>query len=104
MELRMRATEFIRNILDLIDGLDNAREPQVTAKVVAVANEPNDINHFKQIVDLISSEEPSAWENEPDEKYSSVDAVTTNAGGGVNGPKHPNDLRGNSFPIYTKGI
>lgn len=104
MELRMRATEFIRNLLDIIDDLDGASEPTITAKVVAVANEPDDINHFKQIADLISSGETSMWQNEPEEKYSSIDAVTIDAGGGVNGPKNPRDLRGNSFPIFKKGI
>lgn len=100
----MRATEFIRNILDIIDDLEAANEPQVKAEVIAVADQPQDVNHFKQIIDLMSTEAPDSWENEPDEKYSSIDAVTTNAGGGVNGPKNPRDLRGNSFPIYSKGI
>lgn len=99
----MRATEFIRGILDIIDGLDNASTPSVSAQVIATANEPNDINHFKQIIDLINNEPSDTWENEPNEKYADIAAVTTDAGGGINGPKHPDDLRGNSFRIYPKG-
>jgi hypothetical protein len=31
--------------------------------------------------------------NSPNEVVADVDAVTTLAGGGVNGPKHPDDIR-----------
>ena len=34
-----------------------------------------------------------ALANSPDEKYADVSAVTTKAGGGLNGPKHPKDIR-----------
>ncbi len=33
------------------------------------------------------------FENAPDEQYADIDAVTKDAGGGMNGPKHPKDLR-----------
>jgi hypothetical protein len=35
----------------------------------------------------------AGFANEPDEKYADIDAVTKDAGGGMNGPKHPKDLR-----------
>jgi hypothetical protein len=41
---------------------------------------------------LSKGNEP-AIANAPDEKYADIDAVTTLAGGGVNGPKHPADIR-----------
>lgn len=61
----------------------------------------DDINRFKQIVDLHNGEEECGeYANSPNEKVASVDSVTIHAGGGLNGPKDPHDLRGNSFPIY----
>lgn len=38
-------------------------------------------------------EEPQGFANQPDEKYADIDDVTTKAGGGMNGPKNPKDLR-----------
>lgn len=38
-------------------------------------------------------EEKSAYANMPDEKYADIDDITTKAGGGMNGPKNPKDLR-----------
>ena len=57
-----------------------------------------DENHFKQIQDLHSDDcgcgcAGKEYSNTPEEKYADIDAVTDNAGGGVNGPKHPADLR-----------
>jgi hypothetical protein len=52
----------------------------------------DDVNRFKQVMDLVVSEQPE-YANEPNEEYAGIEAVTTDAGGGVNGPKHPHDLR-----------
>lgn len=60
----------------------------------------DDIRRFRQIVDLADTGEVTDYSNTPKEQYSTVDSVTTLAGGGVHSPKHPNDLRGNSFSIY----
>jgi hypothetical protein len=91
----MRATEFIRNILDLIDMIE-------TPKPNVVVNVEVSDNPMKQIQDLLPSGEETTYANQPQEEYASINAVTTNAGGGVNGPKNPRDLRGNSFPIYPE--
>ena len=40
------------------------------------------------------------YSNTPNEQYADVAAVTTQAGGGVNGPKHSADIRGDSIRIY----
>jgi hypothetical protein len=61
---------------------------------------PDDIRRFKQIVDLADSGEPTEYSNTPKEEYADLSAVTTNAGGGANAPKHTKDIRGNSFRIY----
>jgi DNA-binding ferritin-like protein len=61
---------------------------------------PDDIRRFKQIVDLADSGESTEYSNTPREEYAAIDSVTTAAGGGWMEPKHPKDIRGNSFRIY----
>ena len=62
------------------------------------------IRRFKQIAGVLSGDDTSGqmspFSNAPDEKYLDVDSVTSDAGGGVNGPKHPADIKGNSLSIY----
>ena len=61
---------------------------------------PDDIRRFRQIVDLADSGEPTEYSNTPKEEYAAPEAVTSAAGGGWMNPKHPDDIRGNSFKIY----
>lgn len=101
----MKTTDIIRNILDLIDGIECEQqpaevevvepevvevEPVTTAQITTTADDPN---HFKQIIDVVSKGIGGKFGNSPNEQYSTIDAVTVDAGGGVNGPKHPHDLR-----------
>ena len=88
----MRAHEIIRNVLDILDQID--------AQTGALVPEPeggysdDDIARFKQIAGVVSGPgEMSVLANEPNEKVADIDAVTVDAGGGVNGPKHPHDIR-----------
>jgi hypothetical protein len=82
----MRATEIIRGVLDLIDQIN--REPS------EVDDTSHEESRFKQILAMISVEPTSGeYANSPNEIVSGVDSVTVDAGGGVNGPKHPADLR-----------
>ena len=87
----MRATDIIRNVLDLIDQVDTKeQEPKAEIKVTPSDGEES---RFKQIVAMLSNRESGGYENTPNEIVSSVDSVTTDAGGGLNGPKHPADIR-----------
>lgn len=61
---------------------------------------PDDIRRFRQIVDLADNGEPTEYTNTPKEEYAGPEAVTDAAGGGWMNPKHPDDIRGNSFKIY----
>jgi hypothetical protein len=61
---------------------------------------PDDIRRFKQIVDLAASGEPTEYSNTPREEYAAMDSVTTAAGGGMQAPKHPADIRGEQPSIY----
>ena len=66
-----------------------------------VGNEAQDENHFLQIQDL--QRDPSSstqYSNTPDEQYAELEAVTSHAGGGVNGPKHAADIRTDSPSLY----
>lgn len=94
----MRATEIIRNILDIIDDIETKEQSGLEAEVTITA-QGDDINRFKQIVDLADSES-GGYANEPDERVAGIAAVTTHAGGGMNGPKDPADIRGSTQAMY----
>jgi hypothetical protein len=104
----MRATEIIRSVLDLIDQVDSPEEAEGAAIQITLGQEPSpeeinppsDVNHFKQIVDLIQGSGDSMFANSPEEKIADIDSVTVNAGGGINGPKHPADIRADSVAMY----
>ena len=95
----MKMHDIIRSMINFIDNIDN-NEPQIvqqmdnTASPLTHANTAgDDINRFKQIVDLADEPMGSVYSNEPNPAYADIDAVTINAGGGLNGPKHPADIR-----------
>jgi hypothetical protein len=102
----MRAHEIIRGILDLIDSIDGTKDLQMKSDLEACVVEPEmpadaEINRFKQIAGLLDVLPDNAeFQNEPKEVYLGIAAVTTDAGGGINGPKHPNDLRVKDPSIY----
>ena len=87
----MRTTDIIRAVLDLIDG---AEQEKVNVQVTAPPEQGEPIaSRFKQIFNLLDDGDKPNIANAPNEKYADVEAVTTDAGGGVNGPKHPDDIR-----------
>ena len=71
----MRATDFLRQILDLLDNLDS---------------DPEDGKLM--IRDMIGNRQ-QRYSTEPNEIVADVDSVTTLAGGGPNKPKHVADIR-----------
>jgi len=96
----MRAQDIIRAVLDLLD-----QEQQPTMSVdVSVPNEPSEqTSRFKQIFAMLQNRDnASPLSNAPNEVVAPVDAVTTDAGGGVNGPKHPADIRVKDPSPYGK--
>lgn len=86
----MRAAEILRKFADIIDQMD---QPDSTDGQMSPLSKGDDPNRFRQIVDLEQDNDSAEFANEPNEQYADVDSVTTHAGGGVNGPKHPHDLR-----------
>ncbi len=96
----MKTTDLIRNVLDLIDQVetDHTEEPKSTNDEY-----DDESRRMNQIKDLLPTADVTVmYANSPAEATAEINAVTTDAGGGVNGPKHSRDLRGNSFPIYPE--
>ena len=89
----MRAQDIIRAVLDLIDQ-DEQKQPTMSVDVT-IPNEPGEQgSRFKQILAMLQNKDnASPLSNAPNEVVAPVSAVTTDAGGGVNGPKHPADIR-----------
>lgn len=102
-------------IRSLLTKLDTIQQPEPTATIV-IAHEPTgklsplsmaggseddeELARMKQIAGLLPVDANTEYANEPQEMYADVDAVTKDAGGGVNGPKHPSDLRGDHVSLY----
>ena len=86
--------DIVRAVLDLLDKLEAEQQPAITGdiEVQRVTGDDN-ASRFRQVFDLLDKGEIMPTANTPNEKYATVDAVTTLAGGGVNGPKHPDDIR-----------
>ena len=85
----MKATEILRKFLDLVDELD---DKGVEAEVSVQQNqEPDD--RFKQILAMLDANSFGPLANSPNEVVAPIEAVTTLAGGGMNGPKDPADIR-----------
>lgn len=97
----MKVQDIIRSVLDIIDQAEQQEKPSMTVDLVATAQEGDDeLRRIQQVVDLLTGSERPALANSPDERYADIDAVTTDAGGGVNGPKHPADIRGEHPSLY----
>jgi len=96
----MRVQEIIRSILDMIDNADQTAVPRPNEVVPDEQFYDDDVRRFRQIVDLADSGEPTEYSNTPKEEYAGIEAVTTAAGGGPNKPKHPDDIRGDSFRVH----
>jgi len=85
----MSARDLLRAVLDILDAED---EQKVKADVhIHQNNEPD--NRFKQILAMLDADSFGPLANSPNEVVAPVSSMTTDAGGGVNGPKHPADIR-----------
>jgi hypothetical protein len=94
----MNANDLMKSIILLVTDADKEETGQMSPLSQAATDaEPN---REKQIVDLLPDHDHSEWANEPEEKYATIDAVTVDAGGGVNGPKHPSDMRVQHPSLY----
>ena len=81
----MKTTDIIRTVLDILDASDQETSPQ--------PQEHKPESRFKAIYTMLSKKRAGPLSNSPNEVIADIDAVTTDAGGGINGPKHPHDIR-----------
>ena len=81
----MRATEFIRQLLDLIDSADNQSQTQTT--------------DFEDESIPSEVEPKSEYSNSPDTQLASMDNILS-IGNDVNKPKHPADIRVSTIALY----
>ena len=90
----MRATDIIRNVLDLIDQVD-AAEGQAPTATIEIEPEQGEAeaSRFKQIFAMLSNPSHGPLGNSPNEVVADIHSVTDHAGGGLNGPRHPDDIR-----------
>ena len=86
----MKATDIVRMTLDLIDIID---KPEPKIEVQVATDEPEEEQRFASVFKMLQARGPGEYGNSPNEVVADVDAVTTLAGGGLNGPKHPADIR-----------
>jgi len=85
----MSARDLLRAVLDILDA---EGEQKIKADITINQNNEPD-NRFKQILAMLDADSFGPLANSPNEVVAPVSAVTTDAGGGVNGPKHPADIR-----------
>ena len=90
----MRLSELLRGFVDILDRIEQQAEPEKIDPQPQGYGSREDVMRFKQIKDMWQDlDQEAEFSNEPNEQYASVDAVTKDAGGGPNGPKHPHDIR-----------
>ena len=87
-EKQMRAQDIIRAVLDM---LDDDEQPQPQSQEPVDVSEP--VSRFKQILTMLDNPSNSPLSNAPNPATAPVSAVTTDAGGGPNAPKHIADIR-----------
>ena len=98
----MRIQDIIRSMMDVIDQIDSEPETSVDQPDDTPQGYcDDDLARFKQIAGIVSEPgEMSPLSNSPNEKIADISAVTVDAGGGINGPKHPHDLRVKDPSMY----
>jgi hypothetical protein len=107
----MNISDIIRGLLTKLDTIQQP-EPEPTATIIiaqksegelsplSLTGDDEELARMKQIAGLLPVDSDNKYANEPQEMYADIDAVTKDAGGGVNGPKHPSDLRGDHVSLY----
>jgi len=92
----MRATDIVRQVLDLLDEIEGPHDIEIdTAPTATCGTEQGEpiAGRFKQIFAMLDNPAEGEYANTPNEIVAPMSAVTTDAGGGLNGPKDPADIR-----------
>jgi hypothetical protein len=100
----MRATDIVRDVLDLIDKIEcQELQGQEQPDLLVTPNADGElVSRFRQIQQILSQKDaPTEYTNSPNEVVTGVASVTTDVGGGPNGIKHPDDIRVKDPRGYT---
>lgn len=89
----MRATDFIRGMLDLIDNVQSQQD------AAADYEEENTGCGCGTGCDCPECIETNGFSNSPDEQITPASTILS-IGNDINKPKHPSDLRADSFSLY----
>jgi hypothetical protein len=104
----MRATEIIRNMLDLFDNPSPPcdQEPKTTIIVARpvttnpVQDDTETMARYRQIVDLLPDHnDDKTFVNSIDEKYADIESVLT-SGTDLQKSKNPADIRTDAVSMY----
>lgn len=84
INMNAQGMDNIESLLKLVSKVNpDMPEPSMTDPIIKIGMPDQDnMNPVKP-----------GFENSPNEQYADIDDVTVNAGGGMNGPKHPKDIR-----------
>ncbi len=92
-EKQMRAQDIIRAVLDLLDKSEQpSGSVEITTDMPPEESEPV-ASRFKQLFAMLDNPSKGPLGNSPNEVVADIDSVTDLAGGGINGPKHVDDIR-----------
>jgi hypothetical protein len=83
----------IRAILDILSNQEADIEQDSEEDCGCGCDDCEEESRFKQVLAMLDADSFGQYSNSPNEIVADVEAVTTDAGGGVNGPKHPGDIR-----------
>lgn len=92
----MRATDIVRQVLDLLDQVEGQHDinPDAIPDETCGSEQGEPVaGRFKQIFAMLDSPSKGPLGNSPNEVVADLDSVTDLAGGGINGPKHVDDIR-----------
>lgn len=97
----MKVSDIIRTVLDLVDAADQPVQAQITAVDTdhPAADDDSELVRMKQIAGLLDTHARENFENEPNEKYSGIEAVLA-SGDDVHKSKNPADMRSDSVSMY----
>lgn len=83
----MRATDIIRSVLDLLDGLDD-REPKIDISIDGIPQAPApEQDRFASVFKMLADRRQGEYANSPNEVVADVEDITTAVRG------EPQDVR-----------
>ena len=85
----MRATDIIRSVLDLLDGLDD-REPKIDISIDGIPQAPEpepEQDRFASVFKMLADRRQGEYANSPNEVVADVEDITTAVRG------EPQDVR-----------